>query len=291
MLIDPILRFNWIFYVILPYQLQHSAVLSFCIALSEVCRRGIWTIFRVENEHCTNVERFRASRDVPLPYKFKQPENIAEEGGLLAPVGEEQETDEAQLEEQRRQGIRPSPSGLSYIPSRTSGHDIHRTHTEQSANSSTVRRRRKMEQSPLIRRMGSILHMAHAQDFERKKRPEVGEAVDKSSDSEGDDEDEDEGSDDLERDVEEAERVVDEEMARVYGVDGAVERGHDGKKSEEGGKTGKDGETDREETREEMGEDSSAMEGILVFGKNDGDGDGGELSSGRQSPKVHSPPK
>jgi len=51
--IDPILRFNWIFYAIFPIELQHSAVLSFLIAFSEVCRRGMWTLFRVENEHCT----------------------------------------------------------------------------------------------------------------------------------------------------------------------------------------------------------------------------------------------
>ncbi|KAE9983961.1 hypothetical protein BLS_003366 [Venturia inaequalis] len=263
MIIDPILRFNWIFYVIVSYQLQHSAVLSFCIAFSEICRRGIWTIFRVENEHCTNVERFRASRDVPLPYKFKQPERIAEEGGLLAPVGEEQETDEAHLEEQRRQGIRLSLPGLSHIPSRTSGNDIHRTRTE--ASGSTVRRRKMIEQSPLIRRMGSILHMAHAQDFERKKRPEVGEAVDKSSDSEGDDEDEDEGSDDIEQELEEAERAADAEMARVDGID---ERGR-----EERRKSGEDGKKGQEEDLSRgLGKEINAEEG------NDDDG---ETSSGK----------
>ncbi|TID22889.1 signal transduction protein [Venturia nashicola] len=260
MMIDPILRFNWILYIIVPYQLQHSAVLSFCVAFSEVCRRGIWTIFRVENEHCTNVERFRASRDVPLPYKFRQAEDIAEEGGLLASVGEEQEMDEAQLEEQRQQGIRP-PFGLSQIPSRTSGIDMHSTRTEQSANSSTVRRRRKSEQSPLIRRMGSILHMAHAQDFERKKRPEVGEAADKSSDSEEEEEEDDEGSDDIDREVEEAERIVDEEMARVDGAD-------------EGGRDGKEGLG--EETRRE----SRADERHGASRKGNGDGDRGEMSSG-----------
>lgn len=236
-------------------------------------------MFRVENEHCTNVERFRASRDVPLPYNFKQPETIAEEGGLLAPVGEEQETNEAQLEEDRRQGVKPSPSGLSHVPSRTSGNDIHRTHTEQSTSGS-IRRRRKIEQSPLIRRMGSILHMAHAQDFERKKRPEAGEAVDKSSDSEGDDEDD--SSDDVEQEVEEAERVVDEEMAKV---DGANERGRDA-----GGKRGgEDGKKGNENESEEAGKESSAEEGNWEFRKVDGDGGG--ISSGMQSPKGHSPPK
>ena len=72
MVIDPILRFNWIFYAIFRHQVQHSAILSFMVSLSEVCRRGIWTIFRVENEHCTNVGRFRASRDVSLPYAVSE---------------------------------------------------------------------------------------------------------------------------------------------------------------------------------------------------------------------------
>lgn len=287
MIIDPILRFNWIFYVIVPGQLQTSALLSFCVAFSEVCRRGIWTIFRVENEHCTNVERFRASRDVPLPYDFKQPEAIAEEGGLPAPLGMEQEADEAVLEEQRRQGIRPSPSGLTGISSRTSGNDVYPVHSGHSAASSTVRRRsKKMEQSPLIRRVGSILHMAHAQDFERKKRPEAGrEEVSKSSDSEDGDEDY-ESSDDVE---EEAERVVDEEMARDT-VDGpAAVDGMDERELERGPSdddNGKMSEVDEsgEMSKEEIGEE-------VEWNGGERHEDGGEMSSGMQSPGGHSPPK
>ncbi|KAL8746411.1 MAG: hypothetical protein Q9184_007751, partial [Pyrenodesmia sp. 2 TL-2023] len=54
MVLDPILRFNWIFYAIFSGSLQHSALLSFMVSLSEVLRRAMWTLFRVENEHCTN---------------------------------------------------------------------------------------------------------------------------------------------------------------------------------------------------------------------------------------------
>lgn len=53
MIADPILRFNWIFYAIFADEVQHSALLSFLVSLSEVCRRGLWMLFRVENEHCT----------------------------------------------------------------------------------------------------------------------------------------------------------------------------------------------------------------------------------------------
>ena len=66
--VDPLLRFNWVFYVIFTGELQHSAILSFFVSLAEIFRRAFWALFRVENEHMTNVGMFRASRDVPLPY-------------------------------------------------------------------------------------------------------------------------------------------------------------------------------------------------------------------------------
>lgn len=72
MVLDPILRFNWVFYAIFSRDIQHSALPSFLVSLSEVLRRGMWTLFRVEvsrstlpssqqdeanhdmqNEHCT----------------------------------------------------------------------------------------------------------------------------------------------------------------------------------------------------------------------------------------------
>lgn len=51
--IDPIIRFNWIFYAIYGQEAQHSSLVSFFVAFTEVLRRGMWTLFRVENEHCT----------------------------------------------------------------------------------------------------------------------------------------------------------------------------------------------------------------------------------------------
>ena len=77
MILDPILRFNWIFYAIYTSDTQHSSVVSFVVSLSEVLRRGMWTLFRVENEHCTNVENAKASRDVPLPYKLSEQSSTA----------------------------------------------------------------------------------------------------------------------------------------------------------------------------------------------------------------------
>ena len=64
MVIDVLLRFNWIFYVIFAHDLQHSTIASFLISFSEANRRGMWTLFRVENEHAANVMRFKATRDL-----------------------------------------------------------------------------------------------------------------------------------------------------------------------------------------------------------------------------------
>jgi EXS family len=55
MLIDPMLRFNWVPYVLYAHDPRYSAIASFLIAFSEVSRRGMWTLFRVENEHAANV--------------------------------------------------------------------------------------------------------------------------------------------------------------------------------------------------------------------------------------------
>jgi xenotropic and polytropic retrovirus receptor 1 len=185
--IDPILRFNWIFYAIFGNDVQHSALLSFFIALSEVCRRGMWTIFRVENEHCTNVARFRAARDVPLPYEV-----LEETPSMYLPSAPElprrSSDEEARLE---TTPLAPTASTAS----RVSGADVSQPQTSESIrpyppHPATMRRRKPAEPSPLMRgltRVGSIMHTAHAQDFERKRRPEVGKE-ELSSDEEEDEE-------------------------------------------------------------------------------------------------------
>lgn len=73
--IDPILRFSWIFYVILVDQHQIKAQTSFYITIAEVVRRFLWNFYRVENEHMANVAHYRASREVPLPFATFDPLN------------------------------------------------------------------------------------------------------------------------------------------------------------------------------------------------------------------------
>jgi len=216
MILDPILRFNWIFYAIYGHDIQHSALLSFMVSFSEVARRGIWTIFRVENEHCTNVGRFRASRDVPLPYKIKRPhdERVMEAGAEVVEGGrddaytdgetDEDEEREAREAEARRQGVSISPS-LSR--SHATGSDM-MTRQQTPEDGATMRQRSQRQQSragasPIFRAMsyvGAMLHTAHAQDFERKKKADDIATVDgKDVESDSDDDqmgmEDDEGGD------------------------------------------------------------------------------------------------
>ena len=163
MILDPVLRFNWIFYAIFSGELQHSALLSFFVGFSEVCRRGIWTLFRVENEHCTNVGRFRASRDVPLPYDVPTPSSST--------VEEEEEPQSHPSPEQHR---RPGPFQAPPSSAGTS------SNLEAQPQSGTLRRRQTLTNTPMqrgIARVGTIMTQAHAQDFERKRRPDVPEAA------------------------------------------------------------------------------------------------------------------
>lgn len=146
MVMDVVIRFNWIFYAIWSHDIQHSAVLSFVVALSEVCRRGVWSIFRVENEHCTNVLLFRASRDVPLPYEIPD----VPTPGLDGP-----QSGDVQLQEQQHVAtpfIQP----------------VDLEHGTPSGSSLRARNRRP---SAGIVRVGTIVASAHAQDFQRRRTP------------------------------------------------------------------------------------------------------------------------
>lgn len=147
MVLDVVVRFNWIFYAIFITNIQQSALLSFMIGLSEVCRRGVWSIFRVENEHCTNVLLFRASRDVPLPYDIP-----------TATPALDGSPEDVQLQEQQQQQQQATTPFMSP--------DI-----EQGTPSASSMRARHRRPSVGISRVGTIVASAHAQDFERRRLP------------------------------------------------------------------------------------------------------------------------
>jgi len=208
MVIDPILRFNWIFYIIYRNDLQTNSIVAFFVAFSEVLRRGMWTLFRVENEHCNNVGRFRASRDVPLPYDI---ENESTQELRSKSSGEE---DRPQASDAA--AAVPPPILLDYsqaphnLPTerlgpevtRTSATDIEQGHDVPSA-ASLRRRRPSLTNSPIaraIRQAGNTMRSAHAQDYERKRKPELG-STDADANRDDDDDDDDDASSDSDDDA------------------------------------------------------------------------------------------
>lgn len=211
MVLDPILRFNWIFYAIFRKELQHSALLSFFVGFSEIFRRGIWTLFRVENEHCSNVGRFRASRDVPLPYDLPSPAHAR-----LPDVPED-------AHDRPMSAPTRSYRGTPYA---TTGADLENVLSQPSAGS--LRRRQTMDGgTPIqrgIARVGTIMNEAHVQDFERKRGPGVGEMgdlkYDKDPAAEHSSDESDEGDDDGESpaSLEETTRQNEEDVLAVEGI-------------------------------------------------------------------------
>ncbi len=180
MFLDPVFRFNWIFYAIYTHNLQHSTFVSFVVALSEVTRRGVWVLFRVENEHCSNVARFKASRDVPLPYSIHS--------------DSEDERDQLQdISSPEAQTTQSSPA-VSRLRSHTGA-----TLEAQETATSSMRRRPNIS-----RTFTRIVADAHTQDFEKKRKPGAGDSDNvnnRKMDGEGEEEDvRDESSDDDEDD-------------------------------------------------------------------------------------------
>ncbi|KAI1113713.1 EXS family-domain-containing protein [Nemania sp. NC0429] len=159
MVIDPILRFGWIFYAIFTHDIQHSTITSFLVSLSEVVRRGMWALLRVENEHCSNVAQYKASRDIPLPYDLPSEPLIDRTGTdeLLEVTGQAEpnmEVGHVSGQDQRRPEGPPS----AYSPARVEEGGL---------------RRRRRSVIPRTKSIRSIIADAHKQDFEKKRRPPV----------------------------------------------------------------------------------------------------------------------
>ncbi|KAI0122920.1 EXS family-domain-containing protein [Xylariales sp. AK1849] len=191
MIIDPILRFAWIFYAIFTYDKQHSTACSFLVGFAEVTRRGMWALFRVENEHCSNVAQYKASRDVPLPYRI-EPEPLVERASEDDMSKSKQGRDEATAS-----AVDPGTAG-SAARARDQAASI--SSAAPDAEESGLRRRRKSE----IRTGGGtirrIMAEAHKQDFQKKKRPPETPKEDEQDGEEAfpsdeeDDDDDDSGS-------------------------------------------------------------------------------------------------
>ncbi|KAH9909488.1 EXS-domain-containing protein [Xylariomycetidae sp. FL2044] len=165
MILDPILRFSWIFYAIFTYDKDHKTIVSFLVAFAEVTRRGMWALFRVENEHCSNVAQYKASRELPLPYHLEREPLFKRSSS---------EGDETVAPEQAAISSTADPrtTGVS-----TKAHDQlgganltqAQTHTTPSQEESGTVRRRRPER-PRAKSIRGIMAEAHTQDFEKKKR-------------------------------------------------------------------------------------------------------------------------
>lgn len=196
MVFDPIARCNWIFYCIYTHDLQHSTIASFLVGLSEVTRRGVWTLFRVENERkfttcasvdcassnrvsldCSNVAHYRAMRDIPLPYEI---EIIAEEVG---PLGD-------QLTSHISRGATNIEAQQA-----TTGAELE----AQESRDSVLRRR-----GSLKRTFTKAVAEAHRQDFEKKRKPGVGDGDSIANRKRESNSSEDEGTSDEDEDDERA---------------------------------------------------------------------------------------
>ncbi|RFU76790.1 signal transduction syg1 [Trichoderma arundinaceum] len=183
MVVDPILRFSWIFYAIFTHDLQHSTIVSFMVSFTEVFRRGIWSLLRVENEHCANVGQYKASRDVPLPYHIEPLMERAstESSPVLAPQEEPQP---------------PQPQPAEH----PSFYDSASSTAVGGPPSGSLRRRTDLSVAPphVTRSFSKILAEAHKQDFEKKRKPieEEGGMADPVGQSDDFDDDDDDDDDD-----------------------------------------------------------------------------------------------
>ncbi|KAI1098415.1 EXS-domain-containing protein [Jackrogersella minutella] len=179
MVIDPILRFSWIFYAIFTHDKQHSTLVSFFVALAEVTRRGMWALFRVENEHCANVAQYKASRDVPLPYHLHTHEPLVERVSIEE---EEEQLRRAKTAPPKEPTTPSQEATASAVDVSTAGASA--LGREQSAPQMQSQQQvktpdlaeggKRWRRGPEVLRSRSIRGIiadAHKQDFEKRRRP------------------------------------------------------------------------------------------------------------------------
>ena len=222
--IDVILRFNWISYLIYAHDMQHSSVCSFLVSFSEVLRRGMWVLFRVENEHCNNVSIMKVARTVKLPYDVEVKERVEAET-LVPHTG--QFADYTRKKSRRREeGISEEtansaeevdvlpPPAMTPVTDATSDapdEDLERTasarataaNAGESPAAASLRKRQtwtpstratglkgQASNASIRARVGTLMRAAHAQDFERANKAK---AAGSDEDSDEEDEEDDDG--------------------------------------------------------------------------------------------------
>jgi xenotropic and polytropic retrovirus receptor 1 len=180
-----------------------ASKVSFMVAFAEVTRRGMWTLFRVENEHCANVAQYKASRDVPLPYRIEPlVERLSLDESTSNASGR---TTGAQLAAGASPSGRTPQSGGAgrtpeTVPEEVAPEAV-TTATAGEQEAGTALRRRRTHTMTGARSIRGMMALAHKQDYEKKRKPDATshaslEEADHSEDEEEDgDEDEDEALD------------------------------------------------------------------------------------------------
>ncbi|XP_048136016.1 phosphate transporter PHO1 homolog 10-like isoform X2 [Rhodamnia argentea] len=71
MVLNVVLRLAWM-QLVLEFNLcsLHKMAVTTIVSCLEILRRGIWSFFRLENEHLNNVGKYRAFKSVPRPFSF-----------------------------------------------------------------------------------------------------------------------------------------------------------------------------------------------------------------------------
>ncbi|CAE5963559.1 unnamed protein product [Arabidopsis arenosa] len=77
MVVNVILRVAWM-QLVLEFNLKslHKIAVTSIISCLEIVRRGIWSFFRLENEHLNNVGKYRAFKSVPHPFHYYDDDDI-----------------------------------------------------------------------------------------------------------------------------------------------------------------------------------------------------------------------
>ncbi|KJA15597.1 hypothetical protein HYPSUDRAFT_148909, partial [Hypholoma sublateritium FD-334 SS-4] len=65
-----LIRFIWVIYI--PQNGPSMMLRSFIAGMLEMLRRVQWNFYRLENEHLGNVDQYRVTREVPLPYAIDE---------------------------------------------------------------------------------------------------------------------------------------------------------------------------------------------------------------------------
>lgn len=70
MISNVMIKFIWIFYI--PARGPTMILRTFISGMLEMLRRWQWNFFRLENEHIGNMDQYRVTREMPLPYQIDE---------------------------------------------------------------------------------------------------------------------------------------------------------------------------------------------------------------------------